>query len=303
MKVIVAGAHGNVGSLCVQRLRQRPGCEVIALGRREMDLAHDEAIRSALAAAGDFDLLINCAAWTEVDACEADPEKAARINGHAVGLMGSVAADRRARMIHLSTDYVFDGSQTVPYREEDPTGPISVYGASKRLGEERLLAASPDHLVLRVSWLFGSGTGGFPGWVIRQALRSDTLRVVTDKWGSPTSVGDLVEALEFLAFEAREVRGPLHFCNSGLTSWRDWGQHALDEAAAAGLPLRTTRLGGVTMSGLAAEAGWRARRPVHSALCNERYAALRGQTPRTWEKAVTDFVRKALDSFAETHEF
>ncbi|RFC49174.1 MAG: dTDP-4-dehydrorhamnose reductase [Verrucomicrobia bacterium] len=302
MRAVVAGANGNLGRLCLLQLRQRPGCEVIGLGRSEMDLGSEASIRAALAAVGSFDLLINCAAWTDVDACEADPAKADQINGHAVGVMGSVAAACQARVIHVSTDYVFDGSQPLPYREDEATGPVSVYGSSKRLGEERLLNASPNHLVLRVSWLFGSRTGGFPRWVIRQALKSDALRVVSDKWGSPTSVSDAAEALGFLAFEARDASGLLHFCNSGQTSWRDWGQEALDQAAAAGLPLKTTRLGETTMEALAAEAGWRARRPVHSALCNERYGALRGEKPRSWQEALAGSLQNELASLAGANE-
>ncbi len=302
MKALIVGANGNLGKLCVLRLRQHPGCEVIALSRSEMNLETDLAIRTALDAAGNFDLLINCAAWTDVDACETDPAKANQVNGHAVGVMAKVAAQGGARMIHISTDYVFDGSQTAPYREEDPTGPIGAYGASKLLGEQKLLAASPDHLALRVSWLFGSAAGGFPLWVVRQAMKSDTLSVVSDKWGSPTGVTDAAEAIVFLAFHGREARGVLHFCNSGQASWHDWGQCALDQAVKAGLPLKTTQLGETTMEALAAKAGWKARRPIHSTLCCDRYAALRGEKPRPWQDAVADYVENDLSASLQASE-
>jgi dTDP-4-dehydrorhamnose reductase len=302
MKIIVAGANGNLGKLCAVRLGQHPGCQVLGLGRAEMDLSNDSAIRTALDAVGSFDLLINCAAWTDVDACETDPAKANQVNGHAVGVMAGVSAQRGARMIHVSTDYVFDGSQNAPYREEDPTGPIGAYGESKLLGEQELLAASPDHLALRVSWLFGSAAGGFPLWVIRQAMKSDALSVVSDKWGSPTGVTDAAEAIEFLAFQGRQARGILHFCNSGQASWRDWGQCALDQAAKAGFPLKTTQLGETTMEALAAKAGWKARRPVHSSLCCDRYAALRGEQPRQWQEAVADYVLNDLSTSLQAGE-
>jgi dTDP-4-dehydrorhamnose reductase len=274
----------------MNRLTERSGCEVVGMSRAEMDLNSSAAIRTALEAAGAFDLLINCAAWTDVDACETGPEKANQINGHAVGVMAEVAARRSARMIQVSTDYVFDGAKTAAYEEDDATGPISAYGASKLIGEQELLGASPDHLVVRVSWLFGASTGGFPLWVIRQAMKSDTLSIVADKWGSPTNARDAAEALEFLAFEAPAARGILHFCNSGQTSWHGWGQCALDHARQAGVPLRTLQLAETNMQSLAAKAGWKAPRPVHSALSCERYAALRGAPPRPWQEAVGDYV-------------
>jgi dTDP-4-dehydrorhamnose reductase len=294
VRIVINGAGGNLGRLCLARLREQPGQEVIGLARAELDLEQDASIAAALTEIGSFDLLINCAAWTDVDGCEADPAKADQINGHAVGLLGEACARGGARMIHVSTDYVFDGTQVEPYREEDPTGPISIYGASKRLGEESLLAASAEHLVVRVSWLFGSAAGGFPLWVVRQAMKTDGLSVVADKWGTPTSVADAVDALAFLALRAPEARGILHVCNAGETSWRDWGQCALDAADRAGLPLKTRELGATTMKELAAKAGWKAQRPVHSALSCHRFAELRGQAPRPWEAAVEDYVLREL---------
>ena len=294
MRIVVTGAGGNLGRLCLARLREQTGHEVIGLTRANMDLEVDASIAAAFTGIGPFDLLIHCAAWTDVDACESDPDKADQINGRAVGLLGEACARGGARMIHVSTDYVFDGTQVEPYREEDPTGPISRYGASKRLGEESLLAASSEHLVVRVSWLFGSAAGGFPLWVVRQAMKMEALSVVADKWGTPTSVADAADALVFLALRAPEARGILHFANAGKTSWRDWGQCALDAADRAGLPLKTRTLGATTMADLAAKAGWKAQRPVHSSLSSDRFAALQGQAPRPWEAAVEDYVLREL---------
>lgn len=300
MKVVIAGANGNLGKLCLTRFRQRPDCEVIGLSRAEMDLSDSASIRAALDSIGPFDLLLNCAAWTDVDACETDPAKANQINGHAVGVMGACAANRGARMIHVSTDYVFDGRKPSPYTEDDATSALSAYGASKLLGEAELLAASSAHLAVRVSWLFGASTGGFPLWVIRQALKLEALSVVADKWGSPTSVTDAADALDHLAFDCPQAAGLLHVCNSGSTSWLGWGQCALDHAREAGLALKTVRLGETTMEQLAAKAAWKAQRPVQSALANDLYSKLRGRSPRPWQEAVADYVRNELAPLLQT---
>jgi len=290
-RIVVVGANGNLGKLCADRLRHRPNCEVVEFARAEMDLERSDSIREALRAVGQFDVLINCAAWTNVDACEVDPAKANQINGLAVGVMGEMAVSVRARVVQVSTDYVFDGKKETPYREDDATGPLGAYGASKLLGEEALLATSPAHLVMRVSWLFGAGGGGFPLWIIQQALKSDALSIVADKWGSPTGAPGAVAALEFFSFSGREATGVVHFSNSGETSWLGWAQYTLDQAREAGLPLKTTQLTATTMENLAAKAGWKALRPVHSALSCERYTSLTGKAPRPWQEAIAEYVR------------
>jgi len=191
----------------------------------------------------------------------------------------------------VSTDYVFDGKKETPYQEGDPNRPDWSVWRIEASGEEALLATSPAHLAMRVSWLFGAGGGGFPLWIVHQALKSDALSIVADKWGSPTGAPDAVAALEFFSFNGREAHGVVHFCNSGETSWLGWGQYTLDQALKAGLPLRTTQLTPTTMESLAAKAGWKAHRPVHSALSCERYTSLTGKAPRPWQEAIAEYVR------------
>ncbi len=296
--LVIAGAGGMLGRLCTAHFSGRDGFRVTPLTRAEMDLEDSDAIRRALDAAGPFDALVNCAAWTEVDRCEDDPAKANQINGHAVGVMGEAAAAQNARVIHIGTDYVFDGEKPGPYVESDPTGPISTYGSSKLLGETELLRTSPDHTVIRVSWLFGPGKQGFPEWVIRQAMAKEGVKVVGDKWGSPTYAPDTVRQIEaLLAAAPASSSGIFHLSNRGTCSWQAWGQACLDAAAEAGLPLQTRTLGAITMDELASLAGWKARRPRHSTLDPSKLVAATGIEVSTWDDAVRRFVR---DHLAET---
>ncbi len=169
-RIVIAGANGMFGRLCAGHFSELAGCEVFPLTRSEMDLSKDRSIRDALNAVGEFDVIINAAAMTDVDACEDEPKLADQINGYAVGLLGQIAADQGAQVIHISTDYVFDGKKKEPYDEDDDPNPVCAYGESKSIGEDELFSSFPDHLAIRVSWLYGPGKVGFPEWIIREAM-------------------------------------------------------------------------------------------------------------------------------------
>lgn len=292
--IVVLGAGGMLGSLCVEHFSAQKGCEVIPLARKQCDLAKNSSIRKAFRGLDAFDVVINAAALTNVDGCEDDPKLANQINGHAVGLVGEIAAEEGAQVIHVSTDYVFDGKKDGPYSEEDAPNPVSVYGSSKLLGEEELFESFPDHLVVRTSWLYGPGKAGFPEWVIRQALGKKDVKIVADKVGSATYAPDLVRALEAFVFSEEPFGGVLHFSNTSSCSWREWAQACVDGAIGAGLPIKAKKIGSLKMAQLAKLAGWKAQRPRNSVFSTEKFTSTTGQTPRAWDEALTEYVGERL---------
>ena len=293
-RIVITGANGLLGSLCVEHFTAQKGCMVVPLDRKAMNLEKDSSIRRALASCDDFDVLINCAAMTAVDACEENEKLADQINGYAVGMMGDIAAEQGAQVIHISTDYVFDGDKEGPYVEADEPNPVSVYGSSKLTGEEELFSSFPDHLVIRVAWLYGPGRQGFPEWVIRQAMEKPDLKIVADKWGSPTYAPDLVRALESFVFSEEPYGGVLHFCNSGSCSWQEWAQHCIDCAADAGVKLKSKKIGALEMAELAKLANWKATRPRNSVFSTEKFMTATGAKPREWGEAVAEYVTDHL---------
>ncbi|MBS0658560.1 MAG: NAD(P)-dependent oxidoreductase [Verrucomicrobia bacterium] len=282
MKILLLGATGRLGAALRRRL-DRAGHEVAAPGRGEVDLAQgDGEIQQALRR-HDFELLVNAAGATNVDACELDPAQADRLNHTAVGTLAAAARARGARLLHFSTDYVFagDGDGT-PLRESDPTHPISAYGRSKLAGEQAVLACDPANLVARVCWLHGPDKPAFPETVRQAARTGGTLRTVVDKWSTPTSCPDIAEwVAQFLAQGL--PGGVLHLCNAGGCSWLEYACEVLRqlrerEPAVTHDPLVPTPLAAMAM--------FRAPRPPRTVLDTSRLAELLGQPPRSWQSAL-----------------
>jgi dTDP-4-dehydrorhamnose reductase len=279
-RVVLLGGDGLLGSAFRRAWTGRPDLILTEFPRAELNLTRPEQIATTLDHT-DFDLLINAAAYTQVDDAEVQPELAMAVNAHAAGLLAESCAARGARMVHFSTDYVFDGTAARPYTEEDPADPISTYGRSKREGERRVAAASPQHLILRLAWLFGPGRDAFPEWVLQQALRHEEVRVVADKTGSPTYSGDVPGWVESLL--AVQAGGLVHLVNGPACTWQEYAQGVLDAAAALHWPLRTRQVTPVLLSSLP---GLTAARPLQSALDTSHFTHLTGQTPRPWPEAM-----------------
>ncbi|OLE66022.1 MAG: hypothetical protein AUG03_01980 [Acidobacteria bacterium 13_1_20CM_2_68_14] len=203
------------------------------------------------------DLVVNCAAYTDVDGCEIDRDRARRVNAEGAENAARAAAAAGCPIVHVSTDFVFDGRKGAPYSEDDPPSPLSEYGRSKYDGERRVAAATPEHLIVRTSWLYGPGRGNFVDSIRARARNGGTLRVVDDQFGSPTYVADLARALHHLAQAVLSVSGMSHV--------------RLE-------PIRTD------------EAGRIAIRPAYAALDTSRYASLIGEGPRPWEVALRDYL-------------
>jgi dTDP-4-dehydrorhamnose reductase len=233
MNILIAGGEGMLGR-DVQRAAGRAGHTSIAMDMPELDITDPGSVERALAQSRPG-AVINCAAWTDVDGAECHREQAAAVNGVGAGNLAQAAARARIPLLHLSTDYVFDGNPPLdgagrprPYLESDPTGPLSVYGATKLEGERLVLAASPMHLVVRTAWLFGVDGANFVATMLRLAGERSSIDVVDDQTGSPTWTGHLAPALVGLI--EREVRGLVHLTGAGAVTWNGFAKEIFRQA-------------------------------------------------------------------------
>jgi dTDP-4-dehydrorhamnose reductase len=284
-KIVILGAGGRLGA-ALAREWIAAGEDVLAFDRKGLPLG-DADIMEHMLNQLDFDVLVNCAALTNVDYCETHADEAFRINGIAANEAALICEHKGARCIHISTDYVFDGKSDRPYREVDPQSPLSVYGASKRVGEDAVLAAGSRHWVARVAWVFGPDRISFLDQIISRALTESRVDAVNDKWSSPTHTEEVAKLLwPFL----RNVPGGgiLHVANEGICTWQEYGQWALDCALAAGLPLKATTVGGVPMAAIKA---FVAKRPVYTPLDTTKLTQIGRLAPRPWKEAVEAYVR------------
>ncbi len=289
MKIALLGAGGRLGA-ALARIWSASD-EVLAFAHADIDLAKPGEIERVLEPLG-FDVLVNCAALTNVDYCETHEEEAMRVNAAAVGELGALCARKRVRCLHIGTDYVFDGETRRPYTEADPPRAISIYGESKLRGEQVLLEASSGHLVVRVSWVFGPDRPSFIDGILKRALESDSAEAIGDKWSAPSFTLDLAGMLRPFLNEI-PCGGVLHASNSGACTWRDYGEYALQCAARAGIPVKTTQVKSIPIASMKA---FVARRPVYTVLSTEKLAALTGAHPRPWQEAVSDYVSNHVAS-------
>ena len=283
MRILILGAGGRLGAALTGEYREK--FDVIAFNHAELDLANSNQVRGKLSPL-DFDVLINAAAFTNVDLCESQREQAFAINAEAPKLLAEICRDKKAKLIHFSTDYVFDGEKREPYFETDPARPISVYGESKLRGEENVLAVDSKHLVLRVSWVFGPDRPSFIDAMIKRAREEEQIDAVADKFSTPTYTADIAEALPRLFDQS----GVWHFANAGECSWQEYAQHALDCCRASGISVKAKT---VRPKKIADMKNWIARRPLYSVLSTAKYAKLTGVAPRSWRDAVADYIERS----------
>lgn len=284
-KICIVGARGRLGAAYVRKWSDR--YDVTPLTRADLDLSDVDAVYAAISQS-DADVVVNCAAEANLETCEDFPQNAHRINCDAPAAMARACAGRGKRLIHISTDYVFDGTKAdTLYTEEDEARPISVYGTTKLAGENAVLAASARHVVIRVSWLFGPDKPSFVDALIDRAIVSDQVSAVGDKTSSPTLSDDVVDWSEhFLDPSARG--GLYHACNSGRCSWRDYAEFAIRETAALGIAVKSIDVEPIPLETMSM---FVAKRPTHTAMSCDKLAAEIGVTPRHWHAAVRDFVR------------
>ena len=236
MRVLVTGARGMLGRVVVRTAEER-GHEVVAVDLAEVDITDPAAVDATVRAASPR-AIVHCAAWTDVDGAESHETAALAVNGDGAGYVARAAAAAGARLVHVSTDYVFDGNKGEPYVEDDPPCPLSAYGRTKLAGERAVAAGAPDHAIARTAWLFGAGGKNFVDTVLRLGAERDELAVVTDQVGSPTWVGHLAPALLDLA--EGDGRGIFHVTASGTCSWYDLAGEAFTQAGVACRAVPTT---------------------------------------------------------------
>jgi dTDP-4-dehydrorhamnose reductase len=284
-KIVIIGSGGRLGAALMREYHDK--FDVTGFNHLQLDLDSLDEIRKKLRAI-DFDVLINTAAFTNVDLCETERDQAFRINADAPRILAEICRDKHAKLIHFSTDYVFDGEKGEPYRESDPANPISVYGESKREGEKLVLQTHHQHLVVRVSWVFGPDRPSFIDAVIKRAREQERVDAIADKFATPTYARDIAHALLQLLFNARDT-GILHFANSGECSWQEYAQWALDCCASEGIALKARSVDALKLADME---DWIARRPVYSVLSTAKYSALTGNSPVAWRDAVADYIRR-----------
>jgi len=261
--------------------------QVISFKRADLDILRLDTFRPTLESL-PFSSVVFTAGITNVDYCEGHPDEARLSNTEAPRLLAEICQERGARFIHVSTDYVFDGVQEGLRTEEDAANPLSVYGKSKWHGENAVLGVSPDFLVLRVSWLFGPDRPAFPDMILRQALEREQVTAIADKWSCPTYSEDLAVWIEPMLADLR-YRGLLHLSNSGSASWQQFGQAVLDMATEMGLPIRARHVDPLSRIGFAA---FKAERPEFTAFDTSRFEKLSGISPRPWQEALQDYLRR-----------
>lgn len=277
MRVLLTGGRGLLGTPLAALLRER-GAAVEATDLPEVDVTDPEAVGAALDAFAP-DHVVHLAAWTDVDGCEGDPERANRVNGLATGIVAEACARRDARLLYVSTDYVFDGSGDAPHGEDDPVGPLSVYGRSKLDGERRVAAAAGTHWIVRCQSIYGRGRKSFADAVLARVAEGQPLRVVTDQVVCPSYAPDLAGALA--AVLERAPPGTYHAANAGWCSWFEFARAVLDEAGHDGVPIEPIT---------AAELGRPAPRPANSRFACDRLAVATGLRLRPWRDALRAYL-------------
>ena len=262
---LVTGAGGQLGHDLVAVLSGRPGVELVAPKRSDLDITDSDAVATAVAEA---DVVVNAAAWTDVDAAETAEAAATLINGTAVAHLARACAASGARLVHVSTDYVFSGDASSPYPEYAPTAPLNAYGRSKLAGELAIAAELPEHgYVVRTAWLYGEHGGNFVATMLRMAGVRDTVDVVVDQRGQPTwsyALADQIVALGEAALAGTAPPGPYHGTASGETSW-----YGLARAVFAAAGLDPDRVRPTTSDRFRRPAP----RPAYSVLGHDRWAA------------------------------
>ena len=276
-RVLILGANGQVGHALVARYG--PDGLAGALDRHSLDLGRLDGFEERLQVAIDAvkpSAIINAAAYTAVDQAESEPDRAMAINATAAGLAAKVAALNGMSIVHYSTDYVFDGQSTSPYRENDPTAPLSVYGKTKLAGEQAVLQNNPQALVFRTSWVFSSHGKNFLKTMLALAQTRDQLKVVNDQIGAPTSAALIAQvthqALAQLLNAPNPAKDPrwglYHLTASGHTSWHGYAAHVISQARTRGWPIQVGEQAIEPVE--SSEFAVLAKRPMNSRLSTER---------------------------------
>jgi len=294
MKLLLLGKGGQVGWELQRSLA--PLGDLVALGHDSTELHADFSRPEALADTVRTvrpQVIVNAAAHTAVDKAESEPDLARKLNATAPGVLAAAAQEVGAWMVHYSTDYVFDGSGSRPWREDDVTGPLSVYGATKLEGEQLVARNCERHLIFRTSWVYGARGGNFAKTMLRLAKERDRLTVIDDQFGAPTGAELLADVT---AHAIRDVlrdpgkAGLYHLVAAGETTWNGYARFVLEQARAAGVELQATAIDAVPTSAFPTPA----RRPHNSRLATEKLQRTFGLTLPYWQAGVARMLGETL---------
>ena len=288
MRIVVTGRSGQVVRSLMAKAALTPGFEIMPIGRPELDLVGTDDL-SYVFAARRPDLIVSAAAYTAVERAEDEPDVAFAINAVGAGKVAEAAAAIGAPVIHLSTDYVFSGDAGRPYHEEDAPAPCNVYGRSKLAGELAVTAANPRHVILRTAWVYSPFGSNFVKTMLRKALVSDTVSVVADQFGNPTSAFDIADGILALASQLADVGpesrfGIFHLAGTGSTSWAAFATHVFEVSRGAGGPFASVR----EIS--TAEFPTRAPRPANSSLNTDKFQKTFGWRAPDWRRSTSEVV-------------
>ncbi|MBE0598088.1 MAG: dTDP-4-dehydrorhamnose reductase [Desulfuromonadales bacterium] len=287
-RLALIGANGMLASMVIKMTP--PDFEILAFDLPDFDITDREQVLRMMQAARP-QVIVNCAAYTNVDGCESQEELATRVNGDGPGYLAEAARGCGATLVHVSTDYVFDGRKQTPYTEEDPPNPLSAYGRSKLRGEEAILASGLERFfILRTSWLYGPGGKNFVETIARLASERDELRIVADQVGTPTCTEDLAKAIFNLLHLAevaeKDTRpapyGIYHFSSAGHCSWHQFSLEILAQLRQAGIPIRAQRV----VPLLTREYPLPAIRPHYSVFAKEKYQQATGAPIPPWQESL-----------------
>lgn len=282
--ILITGPDGLLGRALLKNLRAK--YKLAALRHKDADITQEKKVLRVFASIKPW-LVIHAAAYTDVDACESNPEKAFAINAKGTRNIAKAAKGTGSILIYISTDYVFSGRSKSPYREEDAALPISIYGRTKLKGEEFIKKLLKKYLIIRSSWLFGYGRNTFIDAVLKQAMNSRVLKIVAGKYSSPTYAADLAEAISEVMDKINsktwqdKFYGTYHITNSGFCSWYDYAQYILKVKGVGKVKILPISLSDVK---------FKARRPVFSVLDNSKYASLTGKPMRSWQEALKEYI-------------
>lgn len=289
-RIIVTGREGQLVQSLQERGRNYSRFEIVSLGRPELDLADPRSIEVALRRAQP-DVIVSAAAYTAVDQAETDEETATIVNGLAPGEIARIAAKLGVPMIHLSTDYVFDGGKDQPYDENDPVAPVGAYGRSKLKGELAVAIATDNYAILRTAWVFSPFGKNFLKTMLRLAESGDSCNVVGDQVGNPTSALDIADgviavALNLLDSDSADLRGVFHMTGSGEASWADFAEEIFAYSARFGLPSAVVRR--ISSS----EYPTPSKRPANSRLNCGKLAAIHGVRLPHWKLSTATVIER-----------
>jgi len=290
-KIALIGANGMLANMLIKSAPT--AVELTNYDLPDFDITSREQVLCQLSALHP-DVIINCAAFTNVDGCESQVELAAKVNGVGPGILADVADRFGATLVHISTDFVFSGTQTTPYSEDDSTGPLSVYGQSKLAGEQAIISSGlNNYYIVRTSWLYGPGGANFVETIARLAAEREQLGIVNDQVGTPTYTADLAQAIWTLISPITSNLSPVtapygiyHYSNSGACTWYDFAGEIVSHLRQSALALKIKDLRPIAT----ADYPLPAQRPAYSVLSKEKIVAATGVNIPSWQESLKKYL-------------